>query len=244
MCVVGGRTLCLGIAKRFAVEQSRGPACVSPLGACHRPRIPADPPCLPPDAPALQHTSGGENLAIGVGSCKAAVSLWLQEESLCPNGCDWDASTGHFTQVSPTLLPPPPPPRSLWRRLPPGPWLQRCPGSHRSLPPPCCPEGGVEGYHGSGLRLPGVLWLRGVPLLACGQRAGLVRRQRLLSLLPALAPLSTAAANQGRPRASPNTRWPQRTLLLQLLPSARPLAAAACHCPCTAGHPAAAHPAM
>jgi hypothetical protein len=54
------------------------------------------------DTCVFQHSNGpyGENLAIGTAlSCRAAVDLWVAEESSWRAGGDFSAATGHFTQV-------------------------------------------------------------------------------------------------------------------------------------------------
>ncbi|KAL4457803.1 hypothetical protein ABPG75_012668 [Micractinium tetrahymenae] len=49
----------------------------------------------------LQHSGGpyGENIALGVNSCAAAVQMWLAEEGSYVPGSDYSPSTGHYTQA-------------------------------------------------------------------------------------------------------------------------------------------------
>jgi uncharacterized protein YkwD len=49
----------------------------------------------------FQHSNGpyGENLAMGVATCKEAVDLWLSEAPQYDPAKGFDPTTGHFTQV-------------------------------------------------------------------------------------------------------------------------------------------------
>ena len=75
----------------------------------------------------FQHSNGpyGENLAMGVSTCAAAVALWMDEEASWSPGMGFTEATGHFTQVrlcaglycqTPGLTPLPRPPNQVvWR---------------------------------------------------------------------------------------------------------------------------------